>query len=262
MPRGNPNQFIREGEFKCECGREFTKSQSLYAHQSKCKIHLGDRYDPNKHKGWNIGDARAWSRGRTEDDPVYGEAIRKRNERMRSGINNNKGKTLVIHDRSKFQRQSETRKKKYQLGELTPALGVGRGKYSYITYGNKTIMLRSTYEFIYALYLLYNGIEFEYETVRVPVVTDYRGRKTFLSDFLVGSTVIELKGFKTSKIDHTRKAFESAGYQYEVKYWKDISECLEYLRSKLDIDDILEKIRNGHDSRQYYCHNFNTKDKG
>lgn len=59
--------FVQLGHFMCECGREFEKSQSLYAHQGKCKIHLGDRYDPEKHKGWNVGDARAWSRGKTKD---------------------------------------------------------------------------------------------------------------------------------------------------------------------------------------------------
>lgn len=59
--------FVQIGHFMCECGREFEKSQSLYAHQGRCKIHLGDRYDPEKHKGWNVGDARAWSRGKTKE---------------------------------------------------------------------------------------------------------------------------------------------------------------------------------------------------
>lgn len=39
----------------------------MYAHQGRCKVHLGDRYDAEKHKGWNVGDARAWSRGLTKD---------------------------------------------------------------------------------------------------------------------------------------------------------------------------------------------------
>lgn len=60
--------FVEIGHFVCECGREFEKSQSLYAHQGKCKIHLGDRYDPDKHKGWDVGDARAWSRGKTKNN--------------------------------------------------------------------------------------------------------------------------------------------------------------------------------------------------
>lgn len=59
--------FVQIGKFTCECGREFEKSQSLYAHQGRCKVHLGDRYDPEKHRGWNVGDARAWARGKTKD---------------------------------------------------------------------------------------------------------------------------------------------------------------------------------------------------
>lgn len=68
--------FIQEGHFVCECGREFTKSQSLYAHQRHCKIHLGDRYDENIH-GDRIGDKRAWSRGLTKetDDRVRNNGI-------------------------------------------------------------------------------------------------------------------------------------------------------------------------------------------
>ena len=62
-----PRNFVKTGHFICECGREFEKSQSLYAHQGKCKIHLGNRYDPEKHRGWNIGEARAWSKGQTKE---------------------------------------------------------------------------------------------------------------------------------------------------------------------------------------------------
>lgn len=62
--------FVRTGHFICECGREFEKSQSLYAHQGKCKVHLGNRYNPDIHKGWNVGDARAWSKGKTKDTDI------------------------------------------------------------------------------------------------------------------------------------------------------------------------------------------------
>lgn len=68
--------FIQEGSFKCKCGKEFTKSQSFYAHQSHCKIHLGERYDESSH-GDRIGDKRAWSRGLTKEDPVYGDSIKR-----------------------------------------------------------------------------------------------------------------------------------------------------------------------------------------
>lgn len=34
--------FQHAGNYVCECGREFSKSQSYNAHLSHCKIHLGD----------------------------------------------------------------------------------------------------------------------------------------------------------------------------------------------------------------------------
>ena len=249
MSRGNHKAFIKEGQFQCKCGRGFTKSQSLYAHQARCQIYLGERYDPSKHKGWNVGESRAWARGRTMHDPVYGESIRKSIESMRAA--NPKGMLGKHQSEESKRKQSETRKARYASGELTPAHGVGRGKYSYLLYGDKRILLRSTYEFIYALYLLYQGIDFEYETVRVTYLDH-----TYISDFLVDDTVIEIKGNYHADTSRPRKAFESAGYKYEVKFWEDISECYEYLKSKVDIDNLLESIRVGHDSREYYEYRY------
>lgn len=72
-----------QGSFICECGREFTKPQSLYAHQGQCKIHLGDRYVKEKHYArCRIGDRSGWAKGLTkETDPrvkACADAIRGR----------------------------------------------------------------------------------------------------------------------------------------------------------------------------------------
>lgn len=247
--RGSNKAFIKEGEFKCECGREFTKSQSLYAHQSHCKIHLGDRYDPDKHKGWNLGDARAWSKGRNINDPIYGDSIRRSVNAMR--IAYSPGMLGHHHSEESKSKISATRKRKYQSGELVPATGVGRGKYSYLIFSNKRIMLRSTYEFIYALYLLYNDIEFKYESVRVT--SDGR---TYISDFLIGNKVIEIKGNYNADTRKAEEAFRSQGYDYEVKFWKDLKPCYEYLKTRIDIDSTLDKIRLGHNNHDYYEYNY------
>lgn len=34
------NTFNHEGKYVCECGKEFTKSQSFNAHKSSCKVHM------------------------------------------------------------------------------------------------------------------------------------------------------------------------------------------------------------------------------
>lgn len=241
--------FVEFGEFKCECGREFTKSQSLYAHQSHCKVHLGDRYDPDKHKGWNIGDARAWNQGRTMDDPFYGGSIRRSVEAMHSAYN--PGMTGHHQSAESRLKQSETRKCRYLSGELTPAFRIGRGKYAFLKFRDKKIFLRSSYEFIYALYLLYQGLEFEYESVRVK----YHDR-VFISDFFVNGKVVEIKGIQHVDIQEAKEAFVEAGYEYEVKFWEDLQVCYDYLKSKIDIDSILESIRIGNDSKQYYEYTY------
>ncbi len=250
--------FIKEGHFICECGRKFTKSQSFYAHQSHCKTHLGNRWSEEKHFN-RFKSADHWAKGKTKDDPIYGESLKRISNAVKQRLKES-GNPLVVWNKSKpsssYEHQSQTRKNKYADGTLTPAVGVGRGKYSYITYNDRKIMLRSTYEFIYALYLLYNNIDFEYETVRVPVVTDYKYSKTFISDFKIGNKIIEIKGYWSSKVGHAKKAFESAGYEYEVKYKEDIQVCYNYLKSIVDIDNILNKIIQGHNNKNYYVYKF------
>lgn len=270
--RGNRNQFIKEGEFTCECGRKFTKSQSLYAHQGRCIIHLGDdRYNKVSKRYHTIEGNYVCECGRkfTTNSSYIGhtshckahlgeEAYNRNLSIRRENLKRVSIMNIGTHKSEESRRkQSETRKRKYLSGELTPAKGVGRGKYSYLIYNNTRIMLRSTYEFIYALYLLYNNTKFEYESVRVKSVTDYKYAKSFISDFLIGNTIVEIKGFKTSKLYHAKAAFESEGYNYKVITWTELSEYYEYLKSKLDIDKVLELIRQGNNKgNKYYEHIF------
>ena len=238
------------GNFVCECGREFKKSQSLYAHQSHCKIHLGDRYKCEKHDINNrLKDSRNWSKGRTINDPIYGESIRKTTEAMKSAPNS--GMLGHHHSEESKLKQSRTRKLKYKSGELSPAPGVGRGKYSYLEYDGKRILLRSTYEFIYALYLLFNNVKFDYESVRASF-----NNHTYIPDFRIGNKIVEIKGNHHADTSKARKAFESIGYIYEVKFWEDIKICYDYLKYKIDIDNILDSIKKGHDSRNYYVYRY------
>lgn len=91
--------FVEEGHFVCECGREFSKSQSYYAHCSHCKIHLDDRYDEYKHNpAFSIPDKkRAWAKGHTmQEDTPQGGALRSTTSET---IHLTLGKYLRIIDR-------------------------------------------------------------------------------------------------------------------------------------------------------------------
>lgn len=263
MPRGKKDAFIKEGYFKCQCGREFNKSQSYYAHLSHCKVHLGDRQCVKRRyhtvfveytcKCGEVFNNSSSYIGHTSHCKVYlGEERYLENlEKTRKSVRIACEYARSSHTEEVNRRQSETRKRKYASGELTPAPGVGRGKYSYLTYEDKTIMLRSTYEFIYALYLLYQGIKFEYETIRV-----HHNDHVFISDFLVDNEIIEIKGNYKASTSQQRFAFELAGYLYKVMFWKDLEPCYEYLKTKVDIDSILSKIKEGHNKREYYEYKY------
>ena len=264
MPRGNKNAFIKEGKYTCKCGREFNKSQSYYAHLSHCKIYLGED-KVKKRKGYHTiygeyvckcGKAFSSSSsyiGHTSHCIVHlGEKRYLENlEKYRQSVKIACEHAKTSHTEEVNKRQSETRKRKYASGEISLAFGIGRGKYSFLRYKNQEYAFRSTYEFIYALYLLYNGIKFEYETIRVT----FEG-KTYFCDFKVNNEIIEIKGQTNADISKQKQAFESKGYKYRILYSEDIKLCYEYLKTVEDIDSILRKIREGNDNKDYFIYEF------
>lgn len=127
---------------------------------------------------------------------------------------------------------SKARIKGYANGTITPAKRVGRGKYSYIEYKDKKYMLRSTYEFIYALYLISENIDFDLEKIRVPALHENKYAKTFISDFSINNKVIEIKGIKSDKDKFEREAFENAGYEFIELYHNDIEKVKNELINK------------------------------
>lgn len=151
---------------------------------------------------------------------------------------------------------SKSRIEGYANGTITPAKGVGKGKYSYINYKNKKYMLRSTYEFIYALYLINKNIDFEFESIRVTAIRENDYAKTFISDFFLpqSNTIVEIKGIPSGKDTLIKESFESKGYNFKEYFSKDIEKFKEELREFYDIDDILNKIKEGHDSKNYFVY--------
>lgn len=154
---------------------------------------------------------------------------------------------------------SATRIRHYADGSISPAKGVGRGKYSYIVHDGKRSMLRSTYEFIYAAYLLHSGISFDVESVRVPAIRPNRYAKTFLSDFCIGNTIVEIKGIRSGKDALIRDSFIACGYDFQELFESDIlnyKQCL--IDMGVDIDMLLSKVICGHNTKQYFTYCLDT----
>lgn len=166
----------------------------------------------------------------------------------------------VRQDDTVYKKQSDTRKSRYLSGELTPAFGVGRGKYSYIIYNGSKICLRSTYEFIYAIHLKLNNIPFTMESVRVKNVTEYKNRNSFISDFLInGNQIVEIKGIPSGKDKYARESFEAAGYQYIILYDSEIQKIKNDLIERgINIVDLIQSIVLGHESKNYLVYNLDT----
>lgn len=136
-------------------------------------------------------------------------------------------------------------------------LNTSKGKGSYIKYKDKKYLCRSTYEFIYALYLLANKIEFEMEAIRAPAIRENMYAKTFISDFSYGNKVIEVKGRRMDKIEYEQEAFEALGYEFEVLYWPEINKCKQWLIDKgFDMEDLIAKIYEGVKNKQYFVYEY------
>lgn len=255
-----------EEEFKCiYCGKLCKNKNSKAQHECRCKN------NPNR-RAFNV--LAEYSSTHFKGQTKYtNESINKSAMTLAEGYKNGsiihpfKGKPgtfLGKHHTKEWKENvskkvSKARVEGYKNGSITPARGVGRGKYSYIVYEDKKYMLRSTYEFIYALYLLTEGIKFNMEDVRVSAIEDNKYAKTFICDFNLYeiNTIVEIKGIASDKDKYIRESFESAGYIF-IEYFKnDIDKFKNNLINKgYDMDSILQSIYKGHELREYFVYEF------
>lgn len=243
-------------EYRCICGRCFDKDVSLYAHYRHCKLYLG--YEPVDNFGGR--EKRGWSKGLTKETDIR---LANKSKQSLEYYKTHKGTFLGKHHTDEAKRSigkhvSESRLKSYANGKISPAFGVGKGKYSSIVYKDKKYTFRSTYEFIYALYLLSEGIEFEYENIRVPSISSSYS-KTLFCDFNIGNKIIEIKGDDrlAGKQYDEKLSFEAQGYEFVIYFEEDILRFSEDLKHKgYDVDDLIVKINRGHETKNYFVYEF------
>lgn len=258
--------------YKCpDCDKIFKSRRSCSSHMCNCKSHLErigklDNYnqrikrwseavDPYRHdpsiiarrsekiKGLPITDSqrKALDRtGKTHSD----EWKRDASNRLKG---NSYGKGLKGYKRSEENRKaiSEGRKKAIQEGRLVIKGGENRGHPNYI----RGVRLRSRYESVVYLLLLFLNIEFEYESKRV-----FFEDHTYLSDFYYNDIILEVKGWKSAKVSKLIKAWKSNGYNIKVIYTKEINKIWDYLKKYISEDELLDlwnKIAEYHKSDRY-----------
>lgn len=253
------NNFNKLQLLYCKfCNKECHSQNSLKQHEVRCKENP-DRRDWNKLQNC----ARGIQKGDTwKTNPTVAKCreslLRKYKKGYVSPMKGAPGAFLGKKHSEETKQKigvsvSKSRIEGYRNGTITPASGIGRGKYSYIVYKNNTYMLRSTYEFIFALYLIYNNIDFKVEAIRVPAVTENPYAKTFISDFSYDNKVIEVKGISSKKDFYIKEAFENAGYEFVELYEEDIQKCKQYLQDiGIDIDTLLEKVIIDSNNKEYF----------
>ena len=256
------SEFNRQETLYCKyCHKECHSLNSLKQHEIRCKENP-DRIYCNTLAEYS----RKYKKGQTKETSE--EIAKQANillEKYRNGyVSPAKGKEGAFKGRKHSQETKDrigksvsiSRLKGYAEGTITSAQGVGRGNYSYIKCFVKTYMLRSTYEFIYALYLLHNHIQFEMENIRVPAVRENRWAKTFICDFSIGNKIVEIKGIPSGKDYCIRESFEASGYEFEELFYSDIEKIKDQLKEYYPIDELLDKIHQGHVDRNYFVYTF------
>ena len=250
-------------EFICfckYCGKECKNLNSLRNHERLCK--LNPEKQVSSFMAYNeairCGEIKHWAKGETaETNPSIAKMVlnvrKTKSMRTYSGWHHSNEAKRKIGEAS-----SKNLSEGYASGRLSSPVGVGRGKYSYFIFNGKKHLLRSTWEFLYALYLATQGIDFETESIRVPAITKNKYAKTFISDFSYENKVVEIKGIKSDKDIYLKESFEAAGYEFIELFEKDIDIIKKSLTSSgYDIDMLLESIKKGSNSKNYFVYTYN-----
>lgn len=208
----------------------------------------------DKYRNWNKGLTKETSEILRKQGEKTTERLKKMGNKNPFIINSKKRSEISKNEKhSSYKKQSETRKRLYAEGKLFPAKGVGKGKYSYFIYKNKKYLLRSTFEFIFALYLAYKKIDFTYESIRVKYQNSTR-----ISDFEINGKLYEIKGYSGSHVNKVVKAFENNGYKIKVVYYRTLLEIKKYLiRKGINVDKYIDEIKEGHKSKNYFIFDSN-----
>lgn len=210
--------FVEEGHFVCECGREFSKSQSYYAHCSHCKIHLDDRYDEYKHNpAFRIPDKkRAWAKGHTmQEDTPQGEALRSTSEK-------NKGKKPFLgHTHSEEFKKAQSVRARYNASNHINGWKAGSSK------------IPNKYETFAENFLKDHDVPYAREVVVPQSLLGKKG-SYYQLDFLVSGKIdLEIDGSShNGDIDKIRDSYVCKLYEvYRINH-NDSMEVLETLLNR------------------------------
>lgn len=229
------------------CGREWNSSISARMHAINCKDYVGEEAF-ERHRQNNIKNHHDFS---GERNPMYGrthtEFVRKilsDNMHNRTG---DKNPFYGRHHTEESKRKSGSKisvalKKQFKSGVRT---NKGYSKWFCSDWNGNHF--RSSCEAIYALWLLFNKIDFQYEKIRV----EYNG-KVYVSDFYHSNVIHEIKPRYHDSYEVIRNAFEDNNYKFEFVYQSDTDKLYyELQKSILNLDEWWEELVNHARNKNY-----------
>lgn len=241
------------------CDKICKNNNSLAQHRIRCaknpdRISINDFSKMYSSYSDEVKQRMSWNKGLTKETS---ESVKLCADKLIGKPGHMLGKTYVKSAESK-QKQSITRKQRIFEGKIIPNAN-NRYVKSFIEYADGSRkMLRSSYELILSIFLNICGIEFQYEDVRVPYIDGDGNKRTFISDFRVGNTVIEVKGkCDDDKLSTERITFEENGYMFNVIYHKDIQRISNLLSEIMDIKSIIDNAKILSNSKQYFVYKLN-----
>lgn len=229
-----PKEII-DGElkFRCPgCGRLFSNGKSLSGHTHGCSGYHGqDKRNP-----------------RIITEEVDGRKIYKC---PGCGFSSDNSRALAGHVGKCKSYLGEERYSRVLANQLNyskkpkpgRSLAFASGKLQVNTnYGKNSrfreYYFRSSYEAIFAVYLMYLRADFSYEDVRVRYLN-----KTYISDFRIKNLIIEIKGYASDKCKFIEEAFIHNGYDFRILYQDQIDIIYqELLDSGVNIDELYSKL--------------------
>ena len=238
------------------CGRICKNSNSHIQHELRCKenpnrLPINDFSTMYKSYSDEVKKRMNWNKGETKET---NSSVLSYAQKLTGRPGPMLGKTFTQPQAARDQ-QSETRRKRIAEGKITPVT-CHRYTNSYIKYQDGTTkFLRSSYELIVAMFLDICGIEFVYETVRAPYYDADGKLHSFLGDFCIGNTVLEIKGdYDSSKIEQEAMAFNSIGYELRVIYEEEVFYIRDLLQDLFDIKTLLREVKDQSKNKNYYVY--------
>lgn len=198
-----------------ECKAEFDTKRSCQVHRQFCKLCIGeDKYNKRRKKISNDMTGKKM--------PDY---VRKKI------LNNPKCRDYLFSDRI-----PRTKNKSSYVNPATLPYST-----YYTSYYGK-YYFKSSYESVFAVWLLFKSIKFKYESIKLI----HDNGKTYISDFYLPNTneVIEIKGYDTPKIKVIEEVFLGHGYNINFIVGDKIWDYYNELKlSGVNIDEFWNKIK-------------------